>query len=185
MALLVWREAKIKDLMKMKVWMPALIVLWACARLQRREESMQNTFSLSGQEQSITFKNESIHYNPDILKSGTPQAQVDAAFGDPNASRTTDNGLVEDVYAFNPDGSKFVNPQTQARNIAAAFFTMGTSVAVRQARIHMSEEKLTLYHVIYGPDDMIQKVTVERLPGAPANLPSPPTTQPVTNSAIE
>lgn len=171
--------------MKIRGWIAALIVLSACARLQRREESMQNTFSLSGQEQSVTFKNESIHYNSDVLKVGAPQAQVEAAFGDPNASRTTDSGLVEDVYAFNPDGSKFVNPQTHASNIALAFFTMGTSVAVRQARIHLTEEKLTLYHVIYAPDDTIQSVTEERLSGAPASLPAPAPSPPVTNSDIE
>ena len=59
----------------------------------------------------------------------------------PTPRKRPPSGLAEDVYAFNPDGSKFVNPQTQARNIAAAIFTAGTSVAVRQARIHMTERE--------------------------------------------
>lgn len=138
-------------------------------------------FSLEGQEESFTFKNESIHYNPSVLQVGTQRQQVVAAFGNPNASQTTANGQVEDVYAFNPDGSKFVNPQTQARNIAAAVFTAGTSVAVRQARIKMSEDKLTLFHVVYSPDETIQSVREERLSNAPTSLPPPP----ATNSGIK
>jgi len=167
-----------------QVWITAIVFLAGCGRFQQRMDSMQDSsrFSLASQEQSFTFKNESIHYDPEVLKIGTPHEQVIAALGDANASQTMNNGLVEDVYAFNPDGSKFVNPKTQARNIAAAVFTAGTSVAVRQARIRMAEDKLTLYHVIYGPDDMIRSVNVERLSNAPASLPPPP---PVTNSGTE
>jgi hypothetical protein len=168
-------------------WLAVIVILGGCGRIQQRMDSMQNSsrFSLQDQEQSFTFKNESIHFNPQILQIGTPRQQVIAAYGEPNASQTTKSGLAEDVYAFNPGGSKFVNPQTQARNIAAAIFTAGTSVAVRQARIHMTEQKLTLYHVIYGLDNTIQKVTVERLSGAPASLPPPPPVQPITNSDME
>jgi hypothetical protein len=172
---------------KLTRWIAAIVLLTGCGRIQRRIDSMQDSsrFSLEGQEQSFTFKNESIHYNPSVLQVGTPRQQVLAAFGNPNASQTTANGQVEDVYAFNPDGSKFVNPQTQARNIAAAVFTAGTSVAVRQARIKMTENKLTLFHVIYSPDETIQRVSEERLSGAPASLPPPPQVQPVRNSGIE
>jgi hypothetical protein len=150
-------------------------------------DSMQDSsrFSLEGQEQSFTFKNESVHYDPSILRVGAPRQNVVAAFGNPNASQTAANGQVEDIYAFNPDGSKFVNPQTQARNIAAAVFTAGTSVAVRQARIKMTEDKLTLFHVVYSPDETIQSISEERLPNAPASLPPPPPTQPLTNSGVE
>ena len=157
-------------------WLLAIALLAGCMRLQNRMNSIQDSsrFSLQCQEQSFTFKNESIHFNPDVLKIGMPRQQVITAFGDPNASQTNANGLAEDVYAFNPDGSKFVNPKTQARNIAAAIFTAGTSVAIRQARIHMTEQKLTLYHVTYGPDSTIKQVSVERLSGAPASLPPPP-----------
>jgi hypothetical protein len=49
----------------------------------------------------------------------------------------------------------------------------------------MSEQKLTFYHVIYGLDNTVQKVTVNRSPGAPASLPPPPTVQPITNSDME
>lgn len=165
----------------------AIVLIAACGRIQQRMNSMQDSsrFSLAGQEQSFTFKNESIHYNATVLQVGSPRPQVVAAYGEPNASQTNANGLAEDVYAFNPDGSKFVNPQTQARNIAAAIFTAGTSVAIRQARIHMTEEKLTLYHVIYGPDNTVQSVSVERLSGAPASLPPPPPAQSVTSAGNE
>jgi hypothetical protein len=176
-----------KLLGRLKAWITAIVLLAGCGRFQQRMASMQDPsrFSVAGQEQSVTFKNESIHYNPTVLQVGTPRQQVAAVFGNPNASQTTDNGQVEDVYAFNPDGSKFVNPQTQARNVAAAVFTAGTSVAVRQARIKMSEDKLTLYHVIYTPDGTIRSVSTERRSNAPASLPPPPPAQPVTNSDME
>jgi hypothetical protein len=165
----------------------AIVLLAGCGRIQQRMDSMQDSsrFSLAGQEQSFTFKNDSIHYNPSVLQVGTPRQQVVAAFGNPNASQTTAHGQLEDVYAFNPDGSKFVNPQTQARNIAAAVFTAGTSVAVRQARIKMTEDKLTLFHVVYSPDETIQKISEERLSNAPESLPPPPAAQSVTNSGVE
>ena len=172
---------------KLTRWIAAFALFVGCGRIQQRLDSTQDSsrFSLAGQEQSFTFKNESIHYNQSVLQVGTPRQQVIAAFGNPNASQTTADGQIEDVYAFNPDGSKFVNPQTQARNIAAAVFTAGTSVAVRQARIKMSEDKLTLFHVVYSPDETIQNVGEERLSNAPENLPPPPSTQSAANVGAE
>lgn len=139
----------------------------ACARFQP-------TTPAAGMTQSITLKDSSIHYDPPVLEGGMRREQVLAAFGDPNSSRTTDNGVIEDVYAFNPDGSKFVDPQLRVRNVALGFFTMGTSVAVRQARLALTERKLTLFHVIYTSSDTIRSVTQERLAGAPDRLPAAP-----------
>jgi outer membrane protein assembly factor BamE (lipoprotein component of BamABCDE complex) len=172
-----------KPIGKLTRLIAGILLLGGCGRIQQRMGSMQDSsrFSLTDQEESFTFKNESIHYNPSMLQVGTTRQQVVAAFGNPNSSQTTGDGQVEDVYAFNPDGSKFVNPQTQARNIAAAVFTAGTSVAVRQARIKMTEDKLTLFHVVYSPDETIQRVSEERLSNAPESLPP----QPVTNSGIK
>ena len=82
--------------------------------------------------------------------------------------------MIEDVYAFNPDGSKFVDPELRARNVALGFFTMGVSVGVRQARLALIERKLTLFHVFYTPNDTIQSVTEERLQNAPERLPVAP-----------
>ncbi len=50
---------------------------------------------------------------------------------------------------------------------------MGTSVAVRQTRLQVTEKKLTLFHVTYGPNNMIQSVTTERMGSAPESLPTP------------
>ncbi|MGH7905281.1 MAG: hypothetical protein ACREP6_01500 [Candidatus Binataceae bacterium] len=121
--------------------------------------------------QSVTMKDSAIHYDPAVLAVGTPRNQVQTAFGQPNATRTLDNGQTEDVYAFDPDGSKFVNPQVRPRNLALGFFTMGTSVAVRQVRLHFAEKKLTLYHVSYAPNETIASVRVEKMSGAPENGP--------------
>lgn len=141
-----------------------LTLMSACARFQPTTPAVSpSDYTPAGLEQSVTMKDTSIQYDPSVLVVGAGRDQVVQKFGDPNSSRTTDSGQIEDVYAFNPDGSKFVNPQVRPRNLALGFFTMGTSVAVRQARLHLAEQKLTLYHVIYGSDDKIQSVTPENL----------------------
>jgi len=70
-------------------------------------------------------------------------------------------GQEQDVYEFNPDGSKFVKPKTYARNIAAGVFTGGIATVVHQARIHHTEQQLTVYHLTYGPDGIVQSVQKE------------------------
>jgi len=147
--------------------------LSACARFQPTTPAVSpSDYSLSGVTQSVTMKDSSIHYDPSVLKPGNSREQVRAAFGEANASQTTDAGLIEDVYAFNPDGSKFVNPKLRPRNFALGFLTMGASVAVRQARLQMTESKLTLYHVLYAGDGAIKSVREEKMTKAPDNGPA-------------
>jgi hypothetical protein len=149
------------------------IFFTSCARFQPTTPAVSpSNYSLSGMTQSVTMKDSSIHYDPSVLKPGKTRDQVQAIFGDPNASRTTDAGLIEDVYAFNPDGSKFVNPQVRPRNVALAFFTMGASIAVRQARLNLAENKLTLYHVLYSSNDTIHLVREEKMTKAPEKGPA-------------
>ncbi len=123
-------------------------------------------------QQSFTMKDSSIHYDPAVLAVGAAESQMRSAFGEPNASQYNAAGQLEEIYAFNPDGTKFVDPQVRPRNVALAVFSMGTSVAVRQARLHMAENKLTLFQVTYGPNNMIQSVTTERMGDAPQSLPT-------------
>ncbi len=156
----------------------------ACARFQPTTPAMSaSDYTPTGMAQSVTMKDSSVHYDPSVLKVGTARSQVQAVWGDPNGTQTTDSGQIQDVYAFNPDGTKFVNPKTRARNIALGFFTAGTSVLVRQARLALQEKKLTLFHVLYAPDDTIQSVTPEKLSGAPEALPAGKSTS--ANTAIE
>lgn len=159
--------------MKMTRLAALALALPACARFQPTTPAISpSNYSLAGMTQSVTMKDSSIHYDPAVLKIGNSRENVQTAFGEPNASQTTNSGMTEDVYAFNPDGSKFVNPQIRPRNLALAFFTMGTSVAVRQARLHFTEEKLTLYHVVYNHDGAIESVREEKMSKAPDNGPA-------------
>jgi hypothetical protein len=145
----------------------------ACARFQPNQPALSpSDYSLTGMQQSFTMEDSSTHYDPKVLQVGASRSTVLAAYGDPNSSGTTDTGLIEDVYAFNPDGTKFVNPQMRPRNLAAGFFTRGASTAMRQARLESKERKLTLFHVIYSADDKIQSLKVEKLAGAPDQLPA-------------
>jgi hypothetical protein len=154
-------------------WM-LLSAVWisACAQFQPAAPAVQaKDYTPTGILQSVTMKDSSVHYDPAVLKVGTPRSQVQSALGDPNASETTSSGQLEDVYAFNPDGSKFVDPKIRPRNIALGVLTMGSSVAVRQARLKLAERKLTLYHVYYGPDQTIASVVQEKMSNAAADTP--------------
>lgn len=159
----------------------ALLLLGGCARFE--PNSVATNYGPQSEIQSVTGKDTSVHYDPAVLKVGTPRTGVQKAFGDPNDTQVAKNGLTEDVYAFNPDGSKYVNPQIRPRNVALGFFTMGTSVAVRQARLKMAEKKLTLYTIVYGPDGTIRTVKEERMEKAPENGPAvQPAPTPASNS---
>jgi hypothetical protein len=111
-------------------------------------------------EQNATMKDTSVHEDPNLLKVGVSREKIIAAFGTPNQINNQ-SGQEEDVYEFNPDGSKFVKPKTYARNIAAGVFTGGIATVVHQARIHHTEQQLTVYHLTYGPDGTVQSVQKE------------------------
>ena len=101
-----------------------------------------------------------MHENPSLLKADVPRSEIIAAFGTPNQT-SNQGGQEEDVYEFNPDGSKFVNPKIYPRNIAAGVFTGGIATVVHQVRIHHTKEQLTIYHLTYGPDGTVQSVRKE------------------------
>jgi hypothetical protein len=103
------------------------------------------------------MKDTSVHEDPTLLRVGVSRQQIAAAFGAPNETSNHD-GVLQDVYEFNPDGSKFVKPKVYARNIAAGAFTGGIATIVHQGRIHYTEEQLTVYHLTYGPDSTVQSV---------------------------
>ncbi len=136
-----------------------ILAAGGCVRFQPQPATSFTPTSIG---QSVTLKDSSVHYDPNVLKVGTARSAVQAAFGDPNASQTTAAGQLEDVYAFNPDGTKFVDPTIRPRNIALAVFSMGASVAVRQARLAMKERKLTTYDVTYAADNTIESVRVQQ-----------------------
>jgi hypothetical protein len=111
-------------------------------------------------EQNATMKDTSVHEDPSLLRTGVPRSEIVAAFGTPN-QMSNEGGQEEDVYEFNPDGSKFVKPKIYARNIAAGVFTHGIATAVHQARIHRTEEQLTIYHLTYGSDGTVRTIRKE------------------------
>ena len=111
-------------------------------------------------EQNATMKDSSVHEDPGLLRVGESRGKITAAFGPPN--EIIHQGTEEqEVYEFNPDGSKFVKPKTYARNIAAGVFTGGIATVVHQARIHHTEQQLTVYHLTYGPGGIVQSVQRE------------------------
>ena len=118
----------------------------------------------------MSDKNPSIQYDPSVLAIGTPRQQVVAAFGEPNATQGEGPNR-EDVYAFYPDGSKFVDPQVGAGTIAAAVFTAGMSLAVRQAKIMIQEKRITMYRVHYDSNGNIASVQV--VPPEMGSTPAP------------
>lgn len=128
---------------------------------------------LENMRQKMSDKDTSIHYDPSVLAIGNSRQQVVAAFGEPNATQG-EGSAREDVYAFYPDGSKFVDPQVGAGTIAAGVFTAGMSLAVRQAKITIKEHQITLYRVHYDSQGLIKSVTV--VPPAMGATPAPNST---------
>jgi outer membrane protein assembly factor BamE (lipoprotein component of BamABCDE complex) len=116
----------------------------------------------------MTDKDPSIQYNPSVLRPGTSRSQVLDLMGEPNGTQTV-NGVQQDVYAFFPDGSKYVDPQITAGTIAAAVFTGGMSLAVKAAKNTIQQNQLTLYDVHYDANQDIQSVRV-----IPPNIGSEP-----------
>jgi hypothetical protein len=116
------------------------------------------------------MKDTSVHEDPSLLRAGVPRSEIVAAFGTPNQI-SNKGGQEEDVYKFNPDGSKFVKPKMYPRNVAAGVFTHGIATVVHQARIHHTEQQLTIYHVTYGPDGSVRTVRKEssRAPSSDEN----------------
>jgi hypothetical protein len=45
--------------------------------------------------------------------------------------------------------------------LAAGVFTGEIATVVHQARIHHTEQQLTVYHLTYGPDEIVQSVRKE------------------------
>jgi hypothetical protein len=111
-------------------------------------------------EQNATMKDTSVHEDPNLLRAGVSRDQIVAAFGQPNET-STEAGQTQEVYEFNPDGSKFVKPKVYARNIAAGVFTGGIATVVHQARIHHTEQQLTVYRLTYGPNGTVTSVQKE------------------------
>jgi len=58
-------------------------------------------------EQKATMKDTSVREDPILLRVGVSRQQIAGALDAPNETSDQD-GVLQDVYEFNPDGSKFV-----------------------------------------------------------------------------
>src|SRR5260370_41147267 len=117
--------------MKILLLLPTILLAGCIASRIAESEGMDSSrfdpaqrLSPTAFEQNATMKDTSVHEDPNLLKVGVSRDKIIAAFGTPNQINNQ-SGQEEDVYEFNPDGSKFVKPKTYARNIAAGVFTGG------------------------------------------------------------
>ena len=152
--------------MKRLLLLVPAVILAGCLASGITEDDLDSRFdpaqrlSPTAFEQNATMKDTSVHEDPSLMRVGVTRDQIAAAFGKPNET-SDQTGEVQDVYEFNPDGSKFVKPKVYARNIAAGVFTGGIATVVHQARIHATEQELTVYRLTYGPDGIVQSVQKE------------------------
>jgi hypothetical protein len=152
--------------MKRLLLLVPAVILAGCLASGITEDDMDSRFdpaqrlSPTAFEQNATMKDTSVREDPSLMRVGATRDQIAAAFGKPNET-SDQTGQVQDVYEFNPDGSKFVKPKVYARNIAAGVFTGGIATVVHQARIHATEQQLTIYRLTYGPDGIVQSVQKE------------------------
>src|SRR5258708_2623672 len=153
--------------MKRLLLIPTILLTGCIAQQIAEREGMDSSrfdpaqrLSPTAFEQNATMKDTSVHEDPNLLSTGVSRDQISGAFGKPNET-STEGGNLQDVYEFNPDGSKFVKPKIYARNIAAGVFTGGAATLVHQARIHHAEQQLTVYRISYGADGIAQSVKKE------------------------
>jgi hypothetical protein len=102
-----------------------------------------------------------IKYHEGLLVVGAPRYKVLAAYGPPNGSNIDPNGNIHDVYIFFDDGSKYVSPAPHTRSASLAVVTVGASTAIEQAHASYHGTHLNIYHVYYGPDNVIYRVVKE------------------------
>jgi hypothetical protein len=124
--------------MKVRGWIAvvSVVTLASCLRFEPRPATKVSDYSESGVEESVTMRDEDVHFSPGAGDRYTARPRVRRLWAPTRRARRTP--ARSDVYAFNPDGSKFVNPTVRPRNLALAFFTAGISVAVRHARLPWS-----------------------------------------------
>ena len=153
--------------MKILLLIPMILLAGCVAREIAESQGMDSSrfdpaqrLSPTAFEQNATMKDTSVHEDPNLLRAGVSRDQIAATFGKPNET-SNEGGQLQDVYEFNPDGSKFVKPKVYARNIAAGVFTGGIATVVHEARIHHTEQQLTVYRISYGADGIAQSVKKE------------------------
>ncbi|HKN01348.1 MAG TPA: hypothetical protein VJX23_12595 [Candidatus Binataceae bacterium] len=103
----------------------------------------------------------SIQYNPDVSRPGTPRADVETVLGPPNATQAMADGQIDAIYAFFPDGGKFVNPDPTSQ-IAASFFTHRGPIAAAPNQLDLDQSELTFYHIRYRSDGTVMMVVGDR-----------------------
>ena len=117
--------------------------------------------------QSMPLEDPSIRYNPAVTKAGVSREQVEGALGPPNATMTLANEEEMAVYAFFPDGGKFVNP-----GLGPRFFSHSAGSAVSSAKLEAARRELTFYRIRYSLDGAIISVSADRpIPTSPALSP--------------
>lgn len=102
-------------------------------------------------------EDKSIHFNPDVAKPGISRETVEAALGPPNATMTLETEQVVALYAFFPDGGKFINP-----GLGAEFFSHSASSRVSSAELEGIRQQLTFVRISYSLDGAVTSVAADK-----------------------
>jgi len=104
-----------------------------------------------------SIRDPSIRLDRGVLKPGVSRGQVEAALGAPDATLTLDNEETVALYAFFPDGSKFVNP-----GVGAGFFSHSASAAAESPSLEAVRRELAFYRIRYSLDGTVTAVAADR-----------------------
>ncbi len=99
----------------------------------------------------------SIRFNPAVAKPGVPRSEVESVLGPPDAVLDLGDERMEALYAFFPDGGKFVNP-----GVGPRFFSHSAASAADSPRLEALRKQLTFYRIRYSIDAVATAVTVDR-----------------------
>ena len=105
----------------------------------------------------LEIEDPSIRFNADAVKPGVSQTQVEGTLGTPDSTMSLDNGETIVIYAFFPDGGKFLNP-----GVGARYFSHSSTSAVNIPQLEKMRHELTFYRIRYNLDGVVMAVTVDR-----------------------
>lgn len=107
--------------------------------------------------QKLDLEDHRIHFNADVVKPGVSREQVEAVLGPPDSSMALENEEVVAVYAFFPDGGKFMNP-----GLGPRYFSHSSTSSVSFPKLEAMRHELTFYRIRYNLDGKVMAVTADR-----------------------
>src|SRR5579885_1042685 len=135
----------------------ALLAAAGCSALSRQPRPEPPSAAAPAQAEAVArgaaLEDFSIKFSPDAAKPGMPRSHVESVLGPPDAVLDLGDDRTEALYAFFPDGGKFVNP-----GVGPRFFSHSAASAVDSPHLEAVRKQLTFYRIRYSVDGVVTAV---------------------------